>query len=116
MSALRGEPAVFLNPDPDRVVQVGDITIDVAAVSVSLGGERQRLPWREFQVLLLLADNAGRVLSADSIRSHIWGADFVDTTGNLTAHILRLRKRVQRCLGVEYIRTVRGVGYVLEAP
>ena len=116
MTVLRGEPAVLINADPDRRVQVGDLTIDVAAVSVRIGEHRVSLPLREFQVLLLLADNAGRVLSADSIRSHIWAADFVDATGTLKAHITRLRKRMRATLGVDYIRTVRGLGYVLETP
>ena len=113
---LRREPAVRLNPDPDRVVRVGDLAIDVAGVSVRMGDCKVVLPLREFQVLLLLADNAGRVLSADSIRSHIWDEGFVDATGNLKAHINRLRKRIEEHLGVGYIRTVRGLGYVLEAP
>ena len=111
---VRGEPAVLLNLDPDRVVRVGDIVIDVAGVSVRMGEQKMRLPLREFQVLLLLADNAGRVLSADSIRSHIWDETFVDATGNLKAHINRLRKRMKQHLGVDYIRTVRGLGYILE--
>lgn len=116
MTLLRGEPAVLINPDPDRVVQVGDLVVDVAAVSVRMAGEKLHLPWREFQVLLLLADNAGRVLSAESLRGHIWDEGFVDATGNLKAHVERLRKRMKQHLGVDYIRTVRGMGYILEAP
>ena len=112
MTLLRGEPQVLVNPDPDRVVEVGDVLIDVAAVSVRMAGERLHLPWREFQVLLLLADNAGRVLSAESLRGHIWDEGFVDATGNLKAHIARLRKRMRLHLGTDYIRTVRGMGYV----
>jgi DNA-binding response OmpR family regulator len=113
---LRGEPAVLINPDPDRVVQVGELVIDVAAVSVCMGGNKLHLPWREFQVLLLLADNAGRVLSAESLRRHIWDEGFVDATGNLKAHVGRLRKRMKQHLGADYIRTVRGMGYIIEAP
>jgi DNA-binding response OmpR family regulator len=116
VTLLRGEPAVLVNPDPDRVVQVGELVIDVAGVSVRMAGERLHLPWREFQVLLLLADNADRVLSAESLCSHIWDEGFVDATGNLKAHIARVRKRMKAHLGVDYIRTVRGMGYVLESP
>ena len=116
MTLLRGEAPVRIDPDPDRVVRVGDLVVDVAGLSVRMAGDRLHLPWREFQVLLLLADNAGRVLSAESLRSHIWDEGFVDATGNLKAHIARLRKRMKHHLGQDYIRTVRGVGYVLEAP
>lgn len=107
---------MLINPDPDRLVEIGELVVDVAAVSVRIRGRKQHLPWREFQLLLLLADNAGRVLSAKTLRSHIWDEDFVDATGNLKAHISRLRKRMKEHLGVDYIRTVRGMGYVLEAP
>lgn len=116
MTLLRGEPTVLINPDPDRVVEVGELVVDVAAVSVRMRGRTLHLPRREFQVLLLLADNAGRVLSADSLRSHIWHEGFVDVTGNLKAHVARLRKHMKQHLGADYIRTVRGMGYTLEAP
>jgi len=116
VALLRGEPAVLVNPDPDRLVQVGEMTIDVAALSVRMGGQKLHLPWREFQVLLLLADNVGRVLSAESMRGHIWDESFVDSTGNLKAHVARVRKRMKEHLGADYIRTVRGMGYILEAP
>lgn len=107
---------MLIDPNPDRVVQVGDLVIDVAGVSVRMAGEKLHLPQREFQVLLLLADNAGRLLSAESLRRHVWDEDFVDTAGNLKAYIARLRKRMLQHLGKDYIRTVRGMGYILEAP
>jgi DNA-binding response OmpR family regulator len=105
VTLLRGEPAVVVNPDPDRIVRVGELAIDVAAVSVRMGGVKVHMPWREFQVLLLLADNAGRALKAESLCSHIWDEGFVDATGNLKAHIARVRKRMKAHLGVDYIRT-----------
>ena len=116
MTLLRGEPAVLINPDPDRVVHVGSLLIDVAGVSVRMAGQKLYLPWREFQILLLLADNADRVLSNDAIRNHVWDEGFVDSAGNLKTHILRLRKRMKQHLGADYIRTVRGMGYILEVP
>jgi two-component system OmpR family response regulator len=115
VTLLRSDPAVLINPDPDRLVQVGNLVIDVAGVSVRMAGQTLYLPWREFQVLLLLADNAGRVLSTESMCSHIWEEGFVDEAGNLKTHIARLRKRMRQHLGVDYIRTVRGRGYTLEA-
>ena len=116
MTELRSEPVVRIDPDLDRVVHVGDLHIDVAGLSVRMAAEKLHLPWREFQVLLLLADNAGRVLSADVLGRHIWDEGFVDAAGNLKVHVARLRKRMKQHLGVDDIRTVRGTGYVLEAP
>ena len=116
MTTLRGEPVVNIDPNPDRMVRVGQLEIDVAAMAVRLDGTRLHLPLREFQVLLLLADNAGRVLSPASIGSHVWEPGFEDTHGNLKIHINRLRNRMRAHVDQDYIRTVRGVGYCLEAP
>ena len=114
MTVLRREPVVLVNDDPDRLVSVGELAIDVAAMVVRCAGTRVTMPLREFQVLLLLADNAGRVLSARSLTEHVWGADFDDTHGNLKIHVSRLRRRIAAAGGAPCIRTVRGVGYCLD--
>lgn len=49
------------------MVKVGDLVIDVTGVSVRMAGEKPHLPWREFQVVLLLVNDTGRVLSAQSL-------------------------------------------------
>jgi DNA-binding response OmpR family regulator len=116
MTMLRKDPVVVVNPDPERVVRVGELEIDVAAMSVRLAGQRISMPLREFQVLLLLADNAGHVLSHTSLVEHLWRPGFADTHGNLKIHVSRLRHRLRACGSPDCIRTVRGVGYCLDAP
>lgn len=115
MTELRREPVVVVNPEPDRVLPVGALEIDVAAMAVRFRGCRVEMPLREFQVLLLLADNAGRVLSPSSVAEHVWGPGFADVHGNLKIHISRLRRRMHTAAGSDCIRTVRGVGYCLDA-
>lgn len=114
MTVLRSEPVVVVNPDPERVVRVGQLEIDVAAISVHCAGTRIAMPLREFQVLLLLADNAGRTLSPRSLSIQLWGPDFQDAAGNLKIHISRLRQRIRAAGGSDCIRTIRGVGYCLD--
>ena len=114
VTLLRSEPVVVVNPDPERVVRVGRLEVDVAAVSVRYAGQRIDLPLREFQVLLLLADNAGRVLSPRSVTDQVWGPEFDDLHGNLKIHVSRLRRRLEAAGGTGVIRTVRSVGYCLD--
>jgi DNA-binding response OmpR family regulator len=116
VTVLRKDPVVVVNPDPERVVRVGELEVDVAAMAVRLAGQRIPMPLREFQVLLLLADNLGHVLSHASLVEHLWHPGFEDTHGNLKIHVSRLRHRLRACSSQDYIRTVRGIGYCLEAP
>lgn len=114
MTVLRNEPVLVVNPDPERVVRVGQLEIDVAAIAVRCAGRRIHLPLREFQVLLLLADNAGHTLSPRALIAQLWGPDFEDTAGNLKIHISRLRHRIKAAGGDDCIRTIRGAGYCLD--
>ena len=100
--------------DPDRVLQVGELEIYPAGLSVRLGGVKATLPLREFEVLLVLAENAGRVIPVQALLDHAWGVGYTDNTGTLKVHVNRLRKRIKTALGVDYIRTVRGLGYSLD--
>ena len=100
--------------DPDRVLQIGELEIYPAGLSVRMGGVKATLPLREFEVLLVLAENVGRVIPAQALLDHAWGVGYTDNTGTLKVHVNRLRKRIKTALGVDYIRTVRGLGYSLD--
>ncbi len=86
----------------------------MAGVSVRLAGHKTALPLREFQVLLL-ADNA-RARRAPPRSRPASGTRGVDTHRNPKVRVNRLRRRMKAAIGVDDIRTVGGVGYVLEAP
>ena len=91
----------------------GDVVLDPAARSVTLRGEPVVLTGREFDLLQMLLDAAGRVLTRRVLDEQLyaWG----ETVGSnaLEVHIHHLRKK----LGADLIRTVRGVGYMVdEAP
>jgi DNA-binding response OmpR family regulator len=100
--------------DPEQVVTVGDLELYPAGLSLRLGGHKTSLPLREFEVLLVLARNAGKVVPVRTLLDHAWGLGYVDNTGTLKVHVNRLRKRIKNALGVDYIRTVRGIGYSLD--
>ena len=87
----------------------GNITLDPAARTVMLSGQTVELSGREFSLLEVLLENAGRVLSRSHLEQSLYGwRDELDSNA-LEVHIHHLRKK----LGSELIRTLRGVGYTI---
>ncbi len=94
------------------VVVVGDCSIDVESREVVVRGETLGLPRKEFELLLLLMENAGRVLTRSTCIERVWGYDYVGDTKTLDVHVKRLRSKIEVDPGEPTrILTVRGVGY-----
>lgn len=96
-----------------NVTAIGDLVFDRNAKLVRVGDTQLTLPNREFRLLEILIGNMGRVLSKDQIASQLF--DFDDDAGPnaIELYIGRLRRKLE---GALVARTVRGVGYVAEAP
>ena len=75
----------------DEVVEVGDVRVDHERHEVFIRGAETRLPLKEFELLALLLENAGRVLTRETLIDRVWGADYVGDTKTLDVHIKRLR-------------------------
>jgi two-component system response regulator RegX3 len=96
----------------DDVVTVGDVTVDHSRHEVTIRGEPARLPLKEFELLALLLENAGRVLTRDTLIDRVWGSDYVGDTKTLDVHIKRLRAKVEDDPArPTRIVTIRGLGY-----
>lgn len=95
--------------EPAPVLQIGRVTLDPAARTVSLGGEAIDLAPREFTLLQELMLNAGRVLSREQLeeRMYRWG-DEVESNA-VEVHVHHLRRK----LGPQVVKTIRGVGYMM---
>ena len=91
------------------MLSVGQISLDPAAHLVTLEGKPVELAGREFALLQLLLENAGRVLSRSQIEQSLYGWRDEPDSNALEVHIHHLRKK----LGSERIRTLRGVGYMV---
>jgi DNA-binding response OmpR family regulator len=87
----------------------GNITLDPAARTVMLSGQAVELSGREFSLLEVLLENAGRVLSRSHLEQSLYGWRDEPDSNALEVHIHHLRKK----LGSELIRTLRGVGYTI---
>ena len=96
-------------------LEVGDLTVDVAAHTASRGGEPMELPMREFGLLEFLVRCAGRTLSRAQILEHVWGYHFDPGTNVVDVYIQRLRRKIDDGHAHKLIHTVPGLGYRLAA-
>jgi two-component system response regulator QseB len=87
----------------------GDLVLDPAAHSVTLAGQAVDLSGREFSLLQLLLESAGRVLTRSQLEQSVYGWRDEPDSNALEVHIHHLRKK----LGSDLIRTLRGVGYTI---
>jgi two-component system response regulator RegX3 len=89
-----------------------DIKVDFDQRRVFVRGEEVHLRRKEFELLRLLVENAGRVLTRDVLIDRVWGTDYIGDTKTLDVHVKRLRSRIEADPSVPVlITTVRGVGY-----
>ena len=94
-------------------VTVADVVIDASARTVRRGDAAIELRPREFDLLLLLAQNAGRVVTRDRILAELWRDHWGGASKTLDMHISTLRRRLGE---PDLITTLRGVGYRIDVP
>jgi two-component system, OmpR family, response regulator RegX3 len=94
-------------------IRVGDLEIDARTRRVTLGGEEIPLTPKEFELLVLLADDPGAVCSRTRILEEVWDPHWYGPTKTLDVHVASLRKKLG---DPGWIETVRGVGFRLRAP
>ncbi|TAN50961.1 MAG: response regulator [Methylococcaceae bacterium] len=89
-----------------------DLEIDPAAHKVFLKGRGVELSLREYELLRFLLENSGRAVSRSRIEEALYASDSEIESNAIEVHVHHLRKK----LGSELIRTLRGVGYIIDAP
>ena len=97
------------------VLRVADLEVDRFTQQVRRGGRRIELTPKEYALLEYLATNPGRVFSRTMIIEHVWDHSFEGLTNIVDVYVRHLRGKVDDPFPVKLIRTVRGVGYGLEA-
>jgi len=95
---------------PNTVIRYKEITVDTDSLTVLVGTESVSLTTREFEILKLLLENQGRVVSRERLLDTVWGYDYIGDEKIVNTHIKNIRKK----LGVDYIETMRGAGYKIE--
>ena len=108
--------AVLRRTSPEgenRILRVGELEMDMNQHIVTSCGGRVQLPLKESELLRHFMENLGRAYTRDQLLSRIWGADYIGETRTVDVHIGTLRTKLGSC--GDYIETVRGVGYRMEA-
>lgn len=98
---------------PDETVQLGTLIVDPAAYIATVAGEPVDLRRREFELLVLLCREAGRVGTRERLLAEVWDLHWETSTKTLDMHVMALRRKLGDAID---ITTVRGVGYRLVAP
>ncbi len=94
------------------VIRVDDIELDTDSHEVRVRGEIVNLPLKEFELLALLMENAGRVLPRSTLIDRVWGSDYVGDTKTLDVHVKRVRSKIEDDPSKpSRIVTIRGLGY-----
>ena len=97
-------------------LRAADLELDLLRRRVTRGGRRIDLTAKEFGLLELLLRRQGEVLTRSLIASQVWDMNFDSDTNVVEVAVRRLRAKIDDDFEVKLIRTVRGMGYVLEVP
>lgn len=96
-----------------QTVKIGQLEMKKNEHTVSSCGERITLTLKEYELLEMFMEHPGQVFTRDQLLGSVWGADFIGETRTVDVHIGTLRTKLGAC--GDYIETVRGVGYRMEA-
>ncbi|MCM3886343.1 response regulator transcription factor [Frankia sp. R82] len=103
------------HPGGTEVLRGGPVLLDRAAHEVRLDGTLVSVPPREFRLLALLLEQAGRVVPRETLLREVWGSTHTETN-TLAVHVRRLRRRLGEAAGEPtVIESIRGVGYRFRA-
>ena len=93
-------------------LSAGGVSVDTGAHTVTAGGERIELTYKEFELLRLFLSHPGIAFTREQLMEQVWGTDYCGETRTVDMHIRTLRQKLGEYGGM--IETVRGVGYRLE--
>jgi two-component system KDP operon response regulator KdpE len=94
------------------VIRVGEVEIDIPQRTVAVAGTRVRLSPHEFDLLRVLAQNQGKLLTHRTLLREVWGPAYQQEANYLHVYVSHLRRK----LGVDYVVTEPGAGYRLVGP
>ncbi|KPU28308.1 ArsR family transcriptional regulator [Caloranaerobacter sp. TR13] len=99
----------------ENIIKIGDITIDVEKHEVTKKGEKIDLTLKEFELLRILSEKRGNVLTRNYLLDEIWGYGYFGDTRTVDVHIRHLRRKIEDDdKNPQYIQTIRGIGYKMK--
>jgi two-component system alkaline phosphatase synthesis response regulator PhoP len=100
-------------PEETRLLQMGQLSLDPGKHTVFAQGSRVQLTLKEYELLKKFMENPGRVFTREQLLQSVWGLDYMGESRTVDVHVGTLRSKLGAC--GEYMETVRGVGYRMEA-
>lgn len=97
-------------------IEAGPIVIIPARKEVFVNGKRVDLTTKEYALLEYFARNAGTVVSRTQLSEHVWDMNFEPSSNVVDVYVGYLRSKIDKQFGLNLIKTVRGHGYMLDAP
>ncbi|EOO30346.1 two-component system response regulator ycbL [Bacillus cereus BAG1X2-3] len=99
----------------EKMIQIGDLTIDAINFTVEKNGKPLKLTLKEFEILKLFVKNQNRVFTKAQIYTLVWNEEYYGDDNVINVHMRRLREKIESDpSNPEYIKTLWGIGYKLE--
>jgi two-component system, OmpR family, response regulator RegX3 len=104
-------------PTTETWLEVGGVRMDLNTRTVTLAGEKVDLTLKEFELLRMLLENAGRVVERTQLMDEVWDPNWYGPTKTLDVHVSSLRKKLgDDPSAPRYVHTIRGVGFRFTSP
>lgn len=114
-SQLRRYTSLGAKEKKDNEIRIGTLVIDKDAKNVTVDGEDVRLTAMEYKILELLAENAGRVYSADEIYRKVWNDRYAVSDNAVAVHIRHIREKIEiNPKEPRFLKVVWGIGYKVQ--
>lgn len=92
-----------------KIIELDEISLDIDNYEVIIDNSRQKLPRKEFEILLYLVNNRGKIVRREKLLENVWGNDIYVGHRTIDVHIRRIREKLGKFS--DLIETIKGVGY-----
>lgn len=97
-----------------NIIECGGVILNLNDTNVNFNGKKIELTKNEYKIIQLLMENSGKVVSRDMIIERLWQSDSFIDDNTLTVNMTRLRKKLEECGLNDFVKTKKGLGYIVE--
>lgn len=97
-----------------NVIEHNGVILNLLDAAVSYQGQKAEFSKNEFQIFALLMENAGSIVSRDTIMMQLWDSDNFIDDNTLTVNVTRIRKKLKEIGLEDFVKTKKGIGYIIE--
>ena len=96
------------------MIEHNGVILNLLDAAVSYQGQKAEFSKNEFQIFALLMENAGSIVSRDTIMMQLWDSDNFIDDNTLTVNVTRIRKKLKEIGLEDFVKTKKGIGYIIE--